>query len=294
MRPSEIAQTMENRDWRSDIETWVDKQWKASDSTSDGIVSFFHLAFDNTRCPEHAWFGVHKSAVSLVVGGIFLAAITKTSIKDSGFWLLLDQAPPLVDGVEYKPVKATRASAFQLMWAHSESLSAIPKVNANDLIWRSFASASEKIRYSPIGGDRDSVQLRRNKKRLSDFWFTRRPANIYPEEIEEEGTITEGARHQVIVNAYERDSSARLKCIDHYGTRCFVCGFSFQSVYGEVAKDFIHVHHLKPLSEIGSEYTLDPVKDLRPVCPNCHAVLHLGKPVFSIEEVMEFLRKKPD
>jgi 5-methylcytosine-specific restriction protein A len=66
----------------------------------------------------------------------------------------------------------------------------------------------------------------------------------------------------------------------------------FEQCYGEVAKGFIHVHHLRPLSEIGEEYEVDPIADLRPVCPNCHAVLHLRVPAYSIEEVMNF-RKRP-
>ena len=41
-----------------------------------------------------------------------------------------------------------------------------------------------------------------------------------------------------------------------------------------MGKDFIHVHHIIPLNEIKEEYTVDPIKDLVPVCPNCHAMLH--------------------
>ncbi len=36
-----------------------------------------------------------------------------------------------------------------------------------------------------------------------------------------------------------------------------------------MGEGFIHVHHLKPLSEVGYEYRVDPIRDLRPVCPNC-------------------------
>ena len=59
--------------------------------------------------------------------------------------------------------------------------------------------------------------------------------------------------------------------------------------YGEVAEGLIHVHHLRSLSEVGEEYIVDPIADLRPVCPNCHAVLHTRTPPFSIEEVVTFL-----
>jgi 5-methylcytosine-specific restriction protein A len=43
------------------------------------------------------------------------------------------------------------------------------------------------------------------------------------------------------------------------------------------------------LSEVSGEYIVDPVEDLRPVCPNCHAVLHLGGSCRSIENVKQSL-----
>jgi hypothetical protein len=291
MKHSDIAQYKGISDWRSEVKGWINSSWTAFDPIMDSIVSFFELSFENTYCPKRAWFGVHQSTVSLVVGGIFLAAIINSS-QDRGFWLLVDQQPPLIDGIEYKPVRSTQRSKFPLTWAHSESLSFIPDVVTNGFIWKSFASASEKILYSPrIANDRDPVQERRKKKRLSEFW-TREPIKLFPDEIEEINSIREGAEYRITVNAYERDPKARRQCIEYYGTSCFICGFSFGAVYGEVAEGFVHVHHLQPLSEIGSEYIVNPVKDLRPVCPNCHAVLHLHKPAFSIQEVMEFLRQR--
>jgi predicted HNH restriction endonuclease len=95
-----------------------------------------------------------------------------------------------------------------------------------------------------------------------------------------------------MVNAYERDPRARQLCIARHGTTCVVCGFSFAAVYGPVADGFIHVHHLRPLSELGGEYEINPDEDLRPVCPNCHAVLHRRVPAFSIDEVRAFLDSK--
>ncbi len=40
-----------------------------------------------------------------------------------------------------------------------------------------------------------------------------------------------------------------------------------------------------PLSEIGQEYKVDPINDLRPVCPNCHTMLHKQNPPLAIEEL---------
>jgi 5-methylcytosine-specific restriction enzyme A len=110
-----------------------------------------------------------------------------------------------------------------------------------------------------------------------------------PDELDSSSPIIEGAKYQVMVNAYERNPVARNQCIAHYGPTCLVCGFSFGAVYGALAEGFIHVHHVKPLSEIGKKYIVDPVADLRPVCPNCHAIIHLGGGCRSIEKVRRLL-----
>lgn len=112
-----------------------------------------------------------------------------------------------------------------------------------------------------------------------------------PQEIGVTEKVFEGAKKTVTVNTYERDPAARQKCIDRWGVTCRACGFDFQKTYGELGKGFIHVHHLKPLSEIGEAYELDATEDLRPVCPNCHAMLHRKIPALSIEELMEILRQ---
>jgi len=118
--------------------------------------------------------------------------------------------------------------------------------------------------------------------------FNQKIIEIYPDEIEE--TLLEGAKKQIVVNAYERNTKARQECINKYGFNCFICGFNFQKNYGEIGKDFIHVHHLKPLSEIQQEYEVNPIQDLRPVCPNCHAMLHRKIPAYSIEEIQNILK----
>ena len=100
----------------------------------------------------------------------------------------------------------------------------------------------------------------------------------------------EGATHQIWVNAYERNPAARRACIAHYGTGCIVCGFNFGQVFGELGEGYIHVHHLLDLASIGEEYEVDPIDDLRPVCPNCHAMLHREAPAMSIEKLKEFVQ----
>ncbi len=93
------------------------------------------------------------------------------------------------------------------------------------------------------------------------------------------------------VNIYERDPSHRKKCIEHYGYNCQICNFSFESKFGEIGKEFCHVHHIEPISETGGEYVVDPKEDLIPVCPNCHAMLHRRKPALKPKELRDLLNK---
>ena len=67
---------------------------------------------------------------------------------------------------------------------------------------------------------------------------------------------------------------------------------NFEEKYGAIGKDFIHVHHKIPLSEINEEYIVDPVNDLIPVCPNCHAMLHrkINDKYLNIEELKSVIK----
>lgn len=112
---------------------------------------------------------------------------------------------------------------------------------------------------------------------------------LLPEEIAATTELKEGATIRVTVNRYERNSNARGLCTAKYGTDCCICGFNFGTAYGTVGVGFIHVHHVKPLSEINGEYTIDPLADLRPVCPNCHAMLHRRIPAYTVEEIRAML-----
>jgi predicted HNH restriction endonuclease len=114
-----------------------------------------------------------------------------------------------------------------------------------------------------------------------------------PEEIEAEAPIREGAKKTIVVNAYERSLEARAKCIQHYGYRCSACGLMLAEKYGEAAAErLIHVHHLCPQAERNGEYQIDPIQDLRPVCPNCHAVIHNHSPIFTVEEVRSMIEQQ--
>ena len=108
--------------------------------------------------------------------------------------------------------------------------------------------------------------------------------NIYPDT--EESVLKEGSAEYVTHLSYERNAKARAACIAAHGAVCAVCGMDFGKTYGPDFAGQIEVHHIVPLSKISKQYTVDPVKDLIPVCPNCHTALHSKKDgVYTIEEL---------
>ena len=136
--------------------------------------------------------------------------------------------------------------------------------------------------------DFDKNLEKRILKKEGSIWFADLEPKLFPNEISDEETYIEGAKYQVLVNAYERDPKARDACIKHFGTTCQGCGFDFEKVYGDIGKGFIHVHHIKPLHTLGENYELDPKKDLIPLCPNCHAMVHRKNPVMKVEQLRLF------
>lgn len=96
----------------------------------------------------------------------------------------------------------------------------------------------------------------------------------------------EGAQETYIGSKYERNAKARAACLAHHGTACAICGIDFGKTYGPEFTGQIEVHHIVPLSQIGEEYIVDPIRDLVPLCPNCHTAIHSKKDgVYTIEEM---------
>jgi 5-methylcytosine-specific restriction enzyme A len=104
--------------------------------------------------------------------------------------------------------------------------------------------------------------------------------------------FAEGAIENILATRYERNRVARRACLDHYGAVCRACGLKMGGMYGPLGEGYIHVHHKVPLSTIGREYRLDPIKDLVPVCPNCHAMLHQTTIPLEVEALAEIVRER--
>ena len=111
---------------------------------------------------------------------------------------------------------------------------------------------------------------------------------LLPEEISET-SYREGQGVKIAVNRYERDASARSACLQHFGPLCRICEVDLATVYGPIAAELVHVHHLRPFALVEGEHEVRPEEDLIPVCPNCHAVVHRNDPPLTPEEVREMI-----
>ncbi|MCX6971642.1 MAG: HNH endonuclease [Verrucomicrobia bacterium] len=130
--------------------------------------------------------------------------------------------------------------------------------------------------------------------KVGNSWYASSGAatNSLPEEITHPEKYAEGAKKTVTINAYERSPKARAACIAHHGVTCMTCGFNFEQAYGTLGEGFIHVHHIIPIGKIAVEYEVNPVTDLVPVCPNCHAMIHRAEPPLTIQQLREHLEGK--
>ncbi|KHE93077.1 MAG: HNH endonuclease [Candidatus Scalindua rubra] len=150
--------------------------------------------------------------------------------------------------------------------------------------------AIPEVKWSPRAGGMTIPPEQAEK--LEEIWKDHLlSSGLFPitlaEEVFTPEKYREGATRRISVNAYERDPRARKDCLAHHGYFCTVCGFDFEKVYGDLGKGFIHVHHIRPLGKAGEAYEVDPVVDLIPVCPNCHAMIHREKLPYTIEKIKE-------
>lgn len=105
-------------------------------------------------------------------------------------------------------------------------------------------------------------------------------------------TLVEGGKKQVYTTVYERRPELRRQAVEFHGTTCLACDVNLGAIYGQYAEGHIHIHHKRPLSVTG-ETIVDPKTDLVPLCPTCHAIVHLRGKLLSVNAVRAMLQKPP-
>lgn len=155
----------------------------------------------------------------------------------------------------------------------------------------------QRTPYSAVswGIQASGVLLPERVSEALELLWNRRTSGVdpfFPEELPMGGSYPEGAHKTISANSYERNAQARAACIAHRGPRCRVCDLLLEDRYGSIAAGFTHVHHVVPLSKVGPDYRVDPEKDLVPVCPNCHAIIHRRQPPLTVAKARRLLKRE--
>jgi len=124
----------------------------------------------------------------------------------------------------------------------------------------------------------------------------KRKINIFDENI----IITEGNEKIIYQKTYERSKKLREYAIEYYKKNgeiiCDICCFNFKEFYGKLGEGFIEIHHLKPIfmfeGEDLNKKIEEALKNVVPVCSNCHRIIHRNRmqPV-SIETMKKYVNK---
>jgi 5-methylcytosine-specific restriction protein A len=91
----------------------------------------------------------------------------------------------------------------------------------------------------------------------------------------------------------ERPSLSQIKKIKKkLGYICEACDFDFEEMYGEVGKEYIEAHHLKPISElkIGESRSITQ-HDFSVLCSNCHRMIHKLKDSSDLKALKKLIGK---
>ena len=112
----------------------------------------------------------------------------------------------------------------------------------------------------------------------------------------DENIITEGQLSTRSVSYRTRSRQLRDAAVDHYTRNgkipCAACSFDFRLAYEDIGLGYIQIHHLEPIS-FGGERELpleEAILRVRPLCANCHVMVHRRDPWLSIENLTHTLR----
>lgn len=99
----------------------------------------------------------------------------------------------------------------------------------------------------------------------------------------------EGIMQEVVFFRRQRNKTIRNQCAARDNYTCQICGFNFEKFYGERGKNFIEVHHLKPLASYDKEHDVR-LEDLVSLCSNCHSMIHVGGELLTPKELIDDIK----
>lgn len=120
--------------------------------------------------------------------------------------------------------------------------------------------------------------------------------------LDENAMVVEGETKTIQAKVKSRSSQLREAAIDYFskttnGLKCCVCGFDFYKKYGNRGKNYIEIHHEKPVSQYEKEDVNITIKEainnLKPLCSNCHKMIHrYPKELLSVNELKKIVKSE--
>lgn len=122
---------------------------------------------------------------------------------------------------------------------------------------------------------------------------------ILPKEISTEKCVVPSAEKvdtEVIPDhasdTMQLDYKERIKkeCLDYYGAICDICGFDYGYTYGESYEHYIGVHNVTGVEGDEILPDTDPIKDIIPICHNCHHIIHSKTPPIPVDKMRKMIK----
>ncbi|AYQ57712.1 Hnh endonuclease [Bathymodiolus thermophilus thioautotrophic gill symbiont] len=151
------------------------------------------------------------------------------------------------------------------------------------LLNNTFSSEDLKVAFATVYNNRDKV------KKIEIF--------------DENATVVEGTQAIARTKVYKRSNKLRKKAIQFYTVndriKCQACCFDFEEFYGEYGKNFIEIHHQKPVFQFDGDDLERTIKkaleNVIPVCSNCHRMIHRRRDnPLTLDELKEYVRQDLD
>jgi HNH endonuclease len=249
----------------------------------DVQVNFWRSDRRNFNLPKGSWIYFNERGTQNIVGrGIFIGQETHTIDKAWQLYRIgngvnsLEEFRKRAEQVLHLP--SPNAEIGCLMLTEIQLLEPDKPYVANENVYQPAQNTSQQFEDAEL----PSLQTYfKNPENTATFETNKASSKLL------KGDLSYSYRR-----GYERNPEARKQCLEHHTFRCKACGLLLEEKYGPIATELIHVHHLIPISNFGQKKEVDPINELAPLCPNCHAVAHRREPPFSIEEIKSFLDKK--
>jgi len=228
----------------------------------------------------------------------FSIALIRDPLTISAQLLMDPFAGSLVRAVGLR-VNADR-SRWRSLIAQARDLGINVEIRVNDIVFDLEELPTDTWRSLEVVA-RLRVRRWRSPDGLADMWGAAAGSClclVLSESLSEESVTSiegqeEGQAVEVLSKRYERNPINRLQSIQYHGFLCWVCDSDLSVIYPGIGEEFIEVHHIIPVSEMGPGYRVDPVTEMVPLCPNCHGIVHRESPPVHPEKLRSIMGREP-